>query len=100
MQSNHEKQIQEIDQLVGDKEEHIRDLLHQVKQLRGENVIIDHIPRPPGMARRTTSIGVQTSNDMLNHEPAALTCSNNTGSNTASLGPEDTVSPVLNHHIM
>ena len=89
MQSNQEKQIQERDQLVQDKEEHIRDLLHQVKQIRGENVILDHIPHPPGLARRTASIGVQTSNDLLN--PAVLACSNN-GPNTTSLGHEDTVS--------
>lgn len=88
-----------MDQLVHDREGHVRDLLHQVKQLRGENVVLDRIPHPPGMARRTASIGVQTSiHDLLNHEPAALACSNN-GSNTASL---DTVSvfALLNHHIM
>ena len=59
----YEKQIQELDQLIEDKDVHIKELLHRMKQVQHEGCVVGPVPRPPGMPRRTVSIGVQTNCD-------------------------------------
>ncbi len=84
MRSNHERQVLVNDQLLQEKEERITELLTNLKQLRGD-IGSAHLPdgsivasvgglRPPGLARRTATIGVQTSDELLtdNSEPAIL----------------------------
>lgn len=49
-----------MDHLAEDKEKHIKELLYQLKLVHAETPLLGHVPRPPGVARRTASIGVQT----------------------------------------
>lgn len=84
MRSNHERQVLVNDQLLQEKEERITELLTNLKQLRGDigsaqlpdGSIVASVGglRPPGLARRTATIGVQTSDELLidNSEPAIL----------------------------
>ncbi len=79
MRSNHERQVLENDGLLQEKEERVAELLTNLKQLRGE-VGSAHLPdgsvllasigglRPPGLARRTATIGVQTSAELLSND--------------------------------
>lgn len=60
MQSNYDVKIQDLEHSIEDKDERIKELLHHLKQ-QGETTIVEPVPRPPGVARRTASIGVQTS---------------------------------------
>ena len=83
MRSNHERHVAEVERLVEDKDERISELLTNLKQLRGD-IGSAHLPdgsvvasvgglRPPGLARRTATIGVQTSEELLSDsEPAIL----------------------------
>ena len=59
MQSYCDTKIQDLDHIIEDKEDRIKELLHQLK-LQSEHSIVEPIPRPPGVARRTASVGVQT----------------------------------------
>lgn len=63
LQSSCDKKIQDLDHLVEDKDKRIKELLHHLKHITGENAVFEPVPRPPGMARRTASIGVQTNCD-------------------------------------
>lgn len=87
MRAQHDQQIQEVDCLVQEKDERISELLCNLKQLRGGDDSQTHLPdgsilasvgglRPPGMARRTASVGVQTSEEIYCHDfpsdPAVL----------------------------
>lgn len=93
MRSNHERQVLENDRLLQEKEERVTELLTNLKQLRGD-VGSAHLPdgsvlasvgglRPPGLARRTATIGVQTSNELLSNgteEAAVLPIDDSLGS--------------------
>ena len=51
--------MQDVEQLALEKDHRIKELLHNLKQLRGESGV-PYEPKPPGLARRTASIGIQT----------------------------------------
>lgn len=59
MQHRHDIKIQELDHALEDKENCIKELLHQLRQVKGTSSL-QTMPHPPGIARRTASIGVQT----------------------------------------
>lgn len=59
MQSDYGKKIQDLDHQIEDKDKRIKELLHHLKHSDDSATI----PRPPGVARRTASIGVQTSQE-------------------------------------
>lgn len=59
MQLDYDSKIQDLDHIIEDKEDYIKELLRQLKQ-QTEHCIVEPIPRPPGVARRTATIGVQT----------------------------------------
>lgn len=114
MRSNHERHILENDHLLQEKEERITELLTNLKQLRGD-IGSTHLPdgsivasvgglRPPGLARRTATIGVQTSKELFgdNSEAAVLPVDESVGvahsvltngdrATMTSLGPEEEV---------
>ena len=117
MRTNHERQILEVDALVQEKDERISELLCNLKQLRGGEDSIARLPdgsvlasvgglRPPGMARRTATVGVQTSEEIsvddLHSDPAVLpvdesvgvaysTVNNGESATMNSLGPGEEV---------
>lgn len=95
MQSNYDAKIQDLDHSIEDKDEHIKELLHHLKQ-QGENPILEPVPRPPGVARRTASIGVQTNQSELGTVQACALQRNITSqevpADKGSLGSEDVVS--------
>lgn len=114
MRSNHERHIAEVERLVEEKDERISELLTNLKQLRGD-IGSAHLPdgsvvasvgglRPPGLARRTATIGVQTSEELLSDisEPAILPVDESVGGANSvltngeratmmSLGPDEEV---------
>lgn len=80
-----------MDDLILEKDSHIKELKHQLKQLQGENLLLEPISRPPGMARRTTSIGIQTTFCEAETEPAILPIES-TDVGPAATDSEDAVS--------
>ena len=88
-----------MDLLVEEKERHIKELLHQLELSRG-TMVLEPLSYPPGVARRTISIGVQVSLQDHEKEPAVLPSkeyftdqvNSSSPANTASLGSEDAVS--------
>lgn len=48
--------------VVEDRDQHIRELGRQLKQIHGgDSIISEPLRHPPGVPRRTASLGVQTS---------------------------------------
>ena len=72
LQSNHTRQIQELDHMLLDKEKSIKDLMNQLKH-QGTTILYP-MSHPPGVARRTTAIGIQTVPNPpdINSKPAIL----------------------------
>ncbi len=114
MRSNHERQVLENDRLLQEKEERVTELLTNLKQLRGD-IGSAHLPdgsvvasvgglRPPGLARRTATIGTQTSDELLGSDTEeaavlpvddslnnAYPLTNGGGATMMSLGPAEEV---------
>jgi hypothetical protein len=61
---NYDTKIQDLDHAIEEKDRRIKELLHHLK-LQGENTLLEPVTRPPGVARRTASIGVQTTSTEL-----------------------------------
>ncbi len=82
-----------MEHLIEDKNRHIKELGHKLKLLGGERTVSEPLPHPPGVARRTSSIAVQTSEE-LEAETQALDEPNGKLESTV-VSSEDTVSVMM-----
>ena len=64
-ETEHVRQLQDLEVNLSDKDTHISSLLKQIRNLQGNGLPMQPVPHPPGAAHRTMSVGVQTSSEIV-----------------------------------